>query len=160
MDITFNTPATAELLKATDIIPRTFEKNMRLGMDRSVEAVKDMAAVRHRFETRNGELVKSITAETTFSDESTVKGRVYLDESIAPYGKYVHEGTRPHDIFPKDKSYLRFVGRNGEFVFRKKVHHPGTRADMFIREAGMLRREYINEVFAAYAMRGVKEAGL
>ncbi|MBP2629886.1 MAG: hypothetical protein H6Q70_514 [Firmicutes bacterium] len=184
MDITFNTPTTASFLKAADITPRTFEKNMRLGMKESTRSVKDLAVMRHKFISRTGALIRSITDETIFSDESKVEGRVYIDEKIAPYGKWVHEGTRPHDIVPTKKQCLRwawFVGTGGgevtpnmyrnlrttgftsnsaEFVFAKKVHHPGTKADMFIREAGMLKREYINEVFANYSMRATKEAGL
>jgi len=43
----------------------------------------------HRFITRTGALEESVTAEYT---GNTV--RAYLDESIAPYGKYVHDGQR------------------------------------------------------------------
>jgi hypothetical protein len=35
------------------------------------------------------------------------------DERIAPYAKFVHWGTKPHVIKPKDKKALKFVGKNG-----------------------------------------------
>ena len=52
----------------------------------------------------------------------------------AKYGKFVHDGTRPHIIKPKNASVLFFEIGNRK-VFAKEVHHPGTRARPFLREA-------------------------
>lgn len=35
------------------------------------------------------------------------------DERMAPYAKFVHWGTKPHVIKPKNKKALKFVGKNG-----------------------------------------------
>lgn len=51
------------------------------------------------------------------------------------YARYVHEGTRAHVIRAKNKKTLRFKGRGGGWVFRKKVNHPGTRARPFVEQA-------------------------
>lgn len=54
----------------------------------------------------------------------------------ADYALYVHEGTRPHVIRPKNAQALRFnVG--GREVFAKRVDHPGTKARPFLRNAGL-----------------------
>lgn len=50
------------------------------------------------------------------------------------YAAMVHEGTRPHVIRPRQANALRFqVG--SRTVFAKSVHHPGTKARPFLRNA-------------------------
>jgi hypothetical protein len=46
------------------------------------------------------------------------------DLQRAPQALWVHWGTRPHVIKPKNKKALRWAG-SGAFSFAKKVHHPG-----------------------------------
>lgn len=54
--------------------------------------------------------------------------------SHAPYSVFVHQGTRPHVIRPRNAAALRFkVG--GETVFAMSVNHPGTRARPFLTNA-------------------------
>ena len=50
-----------------------------------------------------------------------------------PYALYVHEGTRPHEIRPREKKVLA-NRRTGQF-FGKLVHHPGTQANQFFSRA-------------------------
>lgn len=42
------------------------------------------------------------------------------------YAIYMHRGTRPHVILPRQAKALRFVV-NGRIVYAAKVNHPGTR---------------------------------
>lgn len=50
------------------------------------------------------------------------------------YAGFVNDGTRPHQIRPKNASVLRFtVG--GRVVYAKVVNHPGTRARPFLDRA-------------------------
>lgn len=69
------------------------------------------------------------------------------------YAVFVHEGTRPHIIRPRSKKVLSFVwpnapaavaagrkkgksrGKSGPRVAFRFVHHPGTRARPFLRQA-------------------------
>lgn len=52
----------------------------------------------------------------------------------ANYAFYVHEGTGPHVIEPRTAQVLRFtVG--GDVVFARRVNHPGTRAQPWLRTA-------------------------
>jgi hypothetical protein len=67
--------------------------------------------------------------------------------SMKEYGKYVEFGTPPHVIVPVQKESLRFEKdrksrlsekrspKEGDFVFAKKVRHPGTMPNPFIRNA-------------------------
>jgi HK97 gp10 family phage protein len=57
------------------------------------------------------------------------------DENIAPYGGYVEFGTKPHDIRPKTPGGVLVFKMNGRTVYTKKVRHPGTKAQPFVRPA-------------------------
>lgn len=77
---------------------------------------------------------------------------------MVDYGKYVEFGTPPHVIEPSSKKALKFeVGRierlsgrkkTKDIVFAKKVKHPGTRPNPFIRNTMMqkLRKIIIEEI--------------
>lgn len=56
----------------------------------------------------------------------------------APYAIFVHWGTRPHVIRPKDKQALRWAGGSGRgtaFRFAKFVNHPGYEGDPWLVKA-------------------------
>lgn len=55
-----------------------------------------------------------------------------LRVSMMEYGKYVEFGTAPHIIAPKFKKALKFKS-GSDTVIVKKVQHPGTRPNPFIR---------------------------
>lgn len=66
---------------------------------------------------------------------------------MVDYGKFVEFGTPPHTIEPKEKKALRFeVG--GDELIRKKVKHPGTRPNPFIRNTiqNKLKQIIIEEI--------------
>jgi len=67
---------------------------------------------------------------------------------MVDYGKHVEFGTPPHIIEPKDKQALRFKGGKGKFVFAKKVRHPGSRPNPFIRNTiqNKLKQIIIEEI--------------
>jgi hypothetical protein len=50
------------------------------------------------------------------------------------YAPYVHDGTRPHVIRPRNASVLRFQV-DGRTVYARVVNHPGTRARPFLDRA-------------------------
>lgn len=79
--------------------------------------------------TRKGALIRSIR------NVPVVGGRaIFSDLSIAPHALFVHFGTKPHEITPKDKKALRWAA-NGAFHFAKKVMHPGYKGDAFLYKA-------------------------
>ena len=54
--------------------------------------------------------------------------------SHAPYSIYVHQGTAPHVIRPRNASALRFKA-GGQVIFASSVNHPGTKARPFLTNA-------------------------
>lgn len=52
------------------------------------------------------------------------------NSKLAPYAIFVHEGTKPHEIRPKNKQALKTP-----FGARKKVNHPGTKANPYLKKA-------------------------
>lgn len=56
------------------------------------------------------------------------------DTGRAPYAVFVHWGTRPHVIGPKNKKVLRWSGPNG-FTFSRHVNHPGYKGDPYLTNA-------------------------
>lgn len=57
------------------------------------------------------------------------------NENIAPYGGYVEFGTKAHEIRPKNPGGVLVFKMNGTTVYTKKVNHPGTRAQPYVRPA-------------------------
>lgn len=51
-----------------------------------------------------------------------------------PAATFVINGTKPHDIFPKNKKVLRFTVGN-TVIYSKKVSHPGTKPNNFLWKA-------------------------
>ena len=49
----------------------------------------------------------------------------------ASYGIFVHNGWEAHEIRPKKRKFLRWV-IGSEFVFARKVKHPGYKGDAFL----------------------------
>lgn len=101
-----------------------------LAVQRLVRATANSAKV--KAPVRTGVLRNSITYPAT----PTVTGMKVSSEVVAtaPYAKFVHDGTRPHVIKPRNASVLRFPSGGG-IVYAAHVNHPGTRARPFLRNA-------------------------
>lgn len=52
------------------------------------------------------------------------------NSKLTPYAVFVHDGTKPHEIRPKNKKALKTP-----FGPRKKVNHPGTKANPYLQNA-------------------------
>lgn len=97
-----------------------------LALDRAAAEVQTLA--RTGFQSRSGQLSKSIKVR---------KVNQYNARDItahAPHAGFVENGTRAHDITAKGGA-LRFV-MNGRVMFRRTVHHPGTKATHFMANSG------------------------
>lgn len=108
---------------------------LRKEMGEQMAAVQEKAKQEHRFTARGGFLERSVTP---FVSASGLLGRVYLSESIAPYGAYVHNGTgvygpRHSPIVPKTAQLLRWKGLDGKWHSAKSVR--GMKPDKFLYHA-------------------------
>lgn len=81
-----------------------------------------------------------------------VRPRVEVTNAV-PYITVIEVGSGPHIIEPRPpRRALKFVGRNGEYIFRRRVQHPGTRAYRpLMRAMRRLRR------FTARAFEGLQK---
>lgn len=122
-----------------------FEKRLRQAIRASAREVQEEAQRTHRFTSRTGQLERAI--DVRMIGDKTAE--VYIDNNAAPYGPFVHEGTRAHEIFPKGKQALRWVSNGGNgFVFAKRVFHRGTKPDQFLYEALDNSREAVHDIFS------------
>ena len=82
---------------------------------------------------------------------STVYKQVTDNEGIvgvaASYGKFVVEGTAPHEIRPTNGEVLSFIIR-GKHIFTPIVHHPGTKPNPFLQNATEKAKSKMEETFA------------
>ena len=74
----------------------------------------------------------------TYGLRSSIHTKVGTGQAIvsanARYASWVENGTRPHVIVPRRKTWLRFE-QAGQIRFAKSVQHPGTQPRPFMREA-------------------------
>lgn len=75
-----------------------------------------------------GALAASITVKRVGPSSWTVVAN-------SPYAMAVHQGTRPHEIRPKNGRVLKFPSRGGRIVYAPKVNHPGTKPNPFLEKA-------------------------
>lgn len=101
-------------------------------MDRLGQRVK--ANARERANVRTGRMRDSIDYRVTATG-ATVTTTVFAN---TPYARFVHEGTRPHAIYPKHARCLVFFWpKVGRTVFRKRVWHPGYAGNPFLWDAAV-----------------------
>lgn len=102
-------------------------------------------------------------ATTLFRDRTgdtrrSIRGQVFGMAGrleVRGAGKLLEYGTVAHVIAPKRASALRFVV-NGTAIFRRLVHHPGTKPRPFMhiaRDRGQLVADYAIEEYANYAIQ-------
>ena len=84
--------------------------------------------------------MENVLVETCPVDTSGLKISIHgevvghkIEFSMVDYAKHVEFGTKAHIIRPKNKKALHWGGKKGPVV--KFVHHPGTEAQPFIRDA-------------------------
>lgn len=74
------------------------------------------------------------------------EGLVGVDLQKAPYALFVHFGTKPHTIEPKEKRALRFTSSSAKFIFSRKVNHPGYKGDLFLHESLQETMKHIDKI--------------
>lgn len=82
---------------------------------------------RHRVQKRTRVTERSIVKRVVVEGRGVV-GYVVTD---SPIGRYLHDGTEPHVIRPRNRKVLRFPA-NGAVVFSVRVNHPGTEGSKFL----------------------------
>lgn len=91
--------------------PEAFTKEVRVEMKREMTAIQEDARLHHRFTTRSGNLDRSVSTRVTRSGFS---GKTFLNDRLAKYGKFIHNGTRK--LKPDKFLYEAFDRRKSELV--------------------------------------------
>lgn len=117
---------TDKLVQAFESAPAKTRQIVERQVKMAVRDIREEARGNHRFISRSGYAEKSIQSEASGNE-----GSVWLGSNVAVYQ---HEGTRAHTITPRNKTVLRFA-QGGQFVFTKRVKHPGIKADPYLYNA-------------------------
>jgi HK97 gp10 family phage protein len=122
-------------------------RSLGVNMDRAQELVLRAGA----------EVVRTAAADNVRSASSSVASDIKIERirdegggvvvGIAPtrktwYAVMLERGTRPHTIAMPSGKAMKFVGSSGD-AFRRTVHHPGTKAQPFMRPAADENHERI-----------------
>jgi hypothetical protein len=82
---------------------------------------------------------------------STIYNQISGNEGIigigASYGKFVVEGSAPHEIRPANGNVLAFMIA-GKMIFTPIVHHPGTKPNPFLQNAIEEAQSKVDVTFA------------
>ena len=92
-----------------------FPEAVRKALDMAIPQIE--AITRSLTPVDTGELAESV--------EVTKESYGLRVRWAAKYAKFVERGADPHAIEPKRAQALRFLGRDGRWVFAKHVDHPG-----------------------------------
>ncbi len=76
---------------------------------------------------KTGELVRNNAFEVISNDAIAFTNDLF-------YAPYVHNGTKPHVIRPKNAGGVLVFEVNGQTIYTKLVNHPGTNAQPFITQ--------------------------
>jgi len=109
-----------------------------------VRQLTDLAAkwVRHEAPRKTGNLAAS--TQKNYGGDS---GHVYVSNAQARYFDCVVDGTRPHDIRPKNGQALYWPGASNPV---KGVHHPGTKANPYLDKAFNKMLPEVDEIVSRF----------
>ncbi len=107
------------------------EREMNTALDVSGRVATRFVMTFPRFTPRTGKTQKATKHRVIRSRG----GRVMLFTNTAKHADVLESGSRPHVIRVRSRNHLRFKGRDGKFVFRESVRHPGTKPYRFMSSA-------------------------
>jgi HK97 gp10 family phage protein len=142
-----------EAVSRLDKVSTETQNKLKDAMDASLRDIQEEARTHHRFTTRSGDAERSIDIDKNYRS-GNFYGAVGTTRKVTVY---LHTGTKPHAIRPKQKLALRWAGGSG-FIFAKRVWHPGTKKDPFIFDALNKNRGAIISRFSNAVRTAIGEA--
>lgn len=100
----------------------------RLGMRLLERRAERTAALARVYAAPHGSISKGITVEQAGP-------KAFKILSSNEHTLLVHNGSRPHQIFPRRRGGLLRFEIDGRVVYARKVNHPGFRGDPFLTRA-------------------------
>lgn len=129
-----------KLLAALKRAPDMVETNLQKGVVKAAGAVVEQAT-RGNLPWRTGTLVKTFGIPPEGLKIERLVARV---GPTVKYAVYVHEGTKAHTIYPKEKKALYWEGAAHPV---RSVEHPGTKANPFMPRILEKARPKISTIF-------------
>lgn len=115
------------------------EASIRRAIAAAAEDLEQYITEQAATHNKRGALVRSIDK---LQSPDGLAWDIFHDPQAAPHALFVHWGTKPHIIRPRNKKSLRWPAGDN-FAFAKEVHHPGTRSDTWmIRAADLAPRMF------------------
>lgn len=111
MRLRIDTKQAEKLAKEFGVSAKELKAGQRIAFREALQQIQKRARAEHRFRSRSGLAEKSIDVDE--SNLGQLEGAVFLDEGVAPYAPFLHEGTKRHFVGPKDKKALRWVAGGG-----------------------------------------------
>jgi len=73
-------------------LQKNLDRHMKLARKHIATLITKTARNEHRYNHRTGEL-RNATKSRSIKNATSLIVKTYIDEGIAPYGKYIHNGT-------------------------------------------------------------------
>jgi hypothetical protein len=102
-----------------------------VGKDLDHRATRVEVGAKTQAGVRTGRLKRDIHKEWVSSSGDRIIIRV---GSSVPYSLMHHQGTRPHLIVSVHAKAMRYVNKNGDVVFARIVHSPGSKPNRFLTD--------------------------
>jgi HK97 gp10 family phage protein len=120
--------------QALSALEQNLDTAMAAALHDAGSMVANEARSNHAFTDRTGALSRSIHAQPV---DGSFTGRNLTVDVVAdtPYARFVEDGTRAHEIRARNARTLKFRGRDGRWVFRRRVQHPGTKPYLYLKGA-------------------------
>lgn len=97
-------------------------------------SLRVLASARTLVGVKTGLLLSTIRRESGHGPTGPYRDIVAGRSGLTPYLGFHHDGTVPHVIAARRKKTLRFIW-HGRVVYRRMVHHPGTKGTFFLTRA-------------------------
>lgn len=136
-----------------DKVSADTQAKLKDAMKSSVGDIQERARKNHRYITRTGDAERSIKTRVSFARDD-ISGIVGTTRKITVY---LHQGTKRHTIVPRRKMALRWTN-GSQFIFAKRVRHPGTKKDPFIFNAVHSEQRRIISRFEKAVRQAIGEA--
>jgi hypothetical protein len=138
------------LLEYLPELDEVVEKTLEIAGKRGVEIARSTTLFNH------GDSFNAAITYTQLTSHSGLVDADPVDKKGVHYGAFLEYGTRPHIIEAKNAKTLRFEV-DGDVIFAKRVHHPGTKAYGFMEKSGEQLESELPDIFDAVFNTIIKE---
>lgn len=137
MSVSFHTE---DFRRGMDLLQAGLHNGAHQALVAAVRAARDSAKTTTLFKDGpDADLRKSIREEIT----NAFEGRIIAGGAGVNHARFVNDGTPPHVIAGRNGGSLRFV-MNGQTIFRRVVHHPGTTPRPFMDDAAKVGEQTLD----------------